>query len=107
PSEIEVSVSPDRVEKAQIANLDLEQRPQPNEAPLSAPIARTLEAIEVAKRAYQQNQTEKLYQRREKYQRRLGLLQKLQELEQKAFSTLSQVETATLRETAYSASSIS
>ena len=53
--------------KAEIAHLDLEHRPQPGQAPLDAPIARTQEALEGAKRSFQQTQTEKIYKRREKY----------------------------------------
>jgi len=93
PSGIPVSVSPDHLIKAEITHLDSLHRPQLEEAPIDSAIARTEEALQSARRQFQQNQTQKLLDRVEKHLSRLALLQKWQEMEAILFSEVHKKQT--------------
>ena len=85
PKGVKVSISPDNLIRAEIAHLSSEHCPQPGQAPIDSARDRTEEALQAARRQFQQNQTQKLLDRVEKYQQRLNLLQRWQEMEAKLF----------------------
>jgi hypothetical protein len=86
PKWVKVSISPAHLQKAEIAHLDSLHRPQPGQAPIDSALDRTEEALQAARRQFQQQQTQKLLDRVEKYQQRLNLLQRWKEMEAKLFS---------------------
>jgi len=86
PKGVQVSISPAHLQKAEIAHLDSEHRPQPGQAPIDSALYRTEEALQTASLQFQQKQTQKLLERGEKYQKRLNLLQSWKEREAKLFS---------------------
>ena len=67
PKGIPVSVSPDHLLKAALAQLYSQPLPQPPELPVEAALARTEQALQAAKRASQQSPTQKVIQRVERH----------------------------------------
>ena len=90
PKGIPVSVSPDHLQRAEIAHLDSQPRPQLGEAPFDAALARTQEALEAAHRAYQHTPTQKVIDRLERLKERLKLLQTWSKIEANFLSALEQ-----------------
>jgi hypothetical protein len=86
PTGIKVSVTPEHILKAEILILDREPV-----APFDSSILHTKEALDAARKQYQQFQTQKLYQRVERHSERLQLLERWKEIEANCLDQINQI----------------